>query len=258
MDNDLDDSDLAARLEKALNHRLPENTGQRRAIRTILNRSVEYGRAARVMGDDPDDDACGEYVDQVITCHEKFHKLLTCLEANDPEAWAILIRKIEYWATKYFKKHNIFGPLQAQCLNECVPNAVLAFLSSAYHYDSDFDAWFCVLVQNVCKRYIRDERRAAYAGPEKTLSLEEFTSLFEAPADNNEIDARRLLEMRQNLLEAVEKLSSEARKELIILHYFMDYSFKEIAGRMHRTLNATYKLHFDALNELRDNLGPHL
>jgi DNA-directed RNA polymerase specialized sigma24 family protein len=55
-------------------------------------------------------------------------------------------------------------------------------------------------------------------------------------------------------LEAVEQLSSDARRELIIQLYFSDYSFKEIAEKLNKSLNATYKVHFDALNELRDIL----
>ena len=54
-----------------------------------------------------------------------------------------------------------------------------------------------------------------------------------------------------DLLSAVNKLNSEDRKRFIQLYYFEGLGFQEIAKILDRTTNALYKLHFDALENLR-------
>ena len=64
-------------------------------------------------------------------------------------------------------------------------------------------------------------------------------------------DAARVRELRQELVVALEQLSSAARRQLIVLHYFQGFTLPEIADKLGKTISATYKLHFDALAELR-------
>ncbi len=44
---------------------------------------------------------------------------------------------------------------------------------------------------------------------------------------------------------------SEARKQVVLLRYFESYTFQQIALKLDKSDNAIYKLHFDALNNLR-------
>lgn len=245
---------LAAQLEKALDRRQLSDTHLRQRLLVILNRSVEYGRANRVLGDDPDDTACDEYVRQVIAYYKKYHSLVTCLEKGDPDAWALVVKKIQGWANGFLKRQGIHGDLRQKSVKECVTNAALAYLSGVYHYDSDFDPWLCVLVQNVCRKYIKEQRHPNQIQEEEAVSLDKFDFSAETLADKEAGNSQKLDDLRLRLLNAIEGLSSEARKELIILHYFSGYSFKEIALKMNKSLNAVYKLHFDALNDLRGNL----
>jgi RNA polymerase sigma factor (sigma-70 family) len=254
MDEDSNLSDLTTRLEKALEQSGIKDNRLNQKIHTLLYRSVEYDRATRVLGENPDDAACHEYVNQVITNYQECHEVVTRLERREPEEWETAVKKINRWANGCMKQWNIYGPLRKQCVEECVPNAVLAFLTGTYHYDTEFDAWLCVLVQNVCRKYIKEQLHPNHAAEADALSYDKFEFLLEALADNDAIASQRARELRAILLEAVEKLSSEARQELIILHYFEGFSFKEIAQKMDRSLNAVYKLHFDALNELREIL----
>jgi RNA polymerase sigma factor (sigma-70 family) len=156
------------------------------------------------------------------------------------------------WANGYLKNRKIDGPLRTKIVEESVPNAVLAFLSGVYHYDTEFDAWFCVLVQNVCRKYIKEQTRANLRLENEAVSINEVDYLLEQIADHKELDSRELRALRAELLEAIEWLSSESRKELFVLYYFEGFSFKEIAEKMGKSLNAIYKLHFDALAELRN------
>jgi RNA polymerase sigma factor (sigma-70 family) len=56
---------------------------------------------------------------------------------------------------------------------------------------------------------------------------------------------------RLDLLDAIDQLSSEDRRTIILLYYFEGKDFDEIAEVLDRTKNALYKLHFDALENLR-------
>ncbi|MFZ0548082.1 MAG: sigma-70 family RNA polymerase sigma factor [Candidatus Promineifilaceae bacterium] len=250
MDEEPDHDSLAACLKKGLEQSNIEDPQLFQNIHTILYRSLEYGRAQRILGDDPDEDACREYVDQVITNYRACHSLVARLERSDPEAWNETIKKIHAWTNGYLRHRKIYGPLKEKCIEECVPNAVIAYLTGTYHYDVEFDAWFCVLVHNTCRKHIKEQLRSSRPPQKETISLDQLGYLLETLGDKREMDARRQRELRAALLTAVEQLSSEARRELIIRHYFLDHSFKEIAEEMDKTMNAVYKLHFDALNEL--------
>ena len=57
--------------------------------------------------------------------------------------------------------------------------------------------------------------------------------------------------LRLDLLADIDQLASEARKQIILLHYFEGYSLPQIASKLDKSDNAVYKLHFDALNNLR-------
>lgn len=254
MQDDVPHNDLIDRLEQALDQRHLEDEQLHHKILVVLHRSVEYGRANRVLGDNPDNNACDEYVAQIITHYEKHHFLVTCLEKGETEAWALVMEKIQRWASGFLKRQGIHGNLRKSSVKECVTNAVLAYLSGVYHYDTDFDPWLCVLVQNVCLKYIKEQRHPNQIQQEEAISYEQSRFPIETLIDGGASHSQQLKDIRLMLLEAIEGLSSEARKELILLYYFHGYSFKEFASKTNRTLNAVYKLHFDAINELRENL----
>ncbi len=255
MDSGKTHSNLIHNLENTLQQKEIKNEKLYQNINMLLHRSVEYGRASRVLGENPDSQACQEYVDNVISFYEKYFKTVNRLERQDRETWIATIAKIQMWANGYLKRRGIHDSLRAKSVEECVPNAVLAFLSSVYHYDTEFDAWFCVLVQNVCRKYIQEQTRSGRILEREAVSIDEIDYLLEKMADSNELDSQQQRELRAELLEAIKRLSSEARQQLIIDHYFSGYSFKEIAADMNKSMTAVYKLHFDALNDLRGNLG---
>ncbi len=257
MQDEMTHSDLATRLEKALHQCWLEDTDLRQKIRVILHQSVEYGRVRRVIGDSPDDDVCLEYVRQVIDRYEKHHSSVAYLQKGDPDTWQQWIRKIQGWANGFMKKHHIHGPLRKRSVEMCTTNSVLAFLSGTYHFDTVFEAWFCVLVQNVCRKYIKEELHPNRVNLDQALPIDKFDFQSDLLKDKDASQSQRLRELRIDLLESIDNLSSENRKQLILLHYFHGFSLKEIARKMNKSLNAIYKLHFDALADLRNNLDQH-
>lgn len=251
MAKDSKQSNLANRLEQTLLQSALEDKQLVRTINSLLHRSVEYGRASRVLGEAPTEPDCQEYIQQVIRFYQKHHVFVTCLERRDQAGWIMMIPKIRSWANSYLRNHHIDDPLRTKCIEECVPNAVLAFLGGVYHYDTEFDAWFCVLVQNVCRKYIKEQMRSNRVLEKEAVSVDQVGFMLEQLADVKELDSRKIRELRADLLEATKQLSSEARQGLIISYYFSGLSFKQISKEMDKSMSAIYKLHFDALKELR-------
>ena len=130
MVEDANPSDLAERLEKTLQQSELENNQLVQTISALLRRSVEYGRAGRVLGNSPTEEKCQEYIDKVVAFYQKYHVVVTCLERRDQEAWINAVKKIHMWANGYLKKRDIHGPLRKKSLEECGQNAALAFLTS--------------------------------------------------------------------------------------------------------------------------------
>jgi RNA polymerase sigma factor (sigma-70 family) len=242
-------------LEDALKEREEENLQTVQRIRSLIHRGVEYGRTQKVLGNDPDKEACKEYVDDVFANYHLYHDLLVRLEQQEEEAWLMLYNKMRDWANAIFMGYKIDGPLRIDCVEDCVPNAVMVYLGSTYHYDSDFEAWLFVLLRNVCRKHIRNQVKSTSIPDKETVSMDGVTYLFEKLSDGKEGEAGRIKELGEELFAAVEELSSEARQQLILLRYIDEYTFVEIAEILDRSMSATYKLHFDSLNELRKILG---
>ena len=75
-------------------------------------------------------------------------------------------------------------------------------------------------------------------------------AVIEHLAGRSEAEGERRRKLQLELLDAIAQISSVARRRIITLHYFQGLSLPEIARKMGRSMNATYKLHFDALAEL--------
>jgi len=87
---------------------------------------------------------------------------------------------------------------------------------------------------------------------DQMVSLDEYDGWLHNLANLSAEDETERLTLRHDLQRAVEELPTEARREFIHLYYFKQYSFDEVADRMDKNKNALYKLHFDALENLRE------
>jgi RNA polymerase sigma factor (sigma-70 family) len=55
---------------------------------------------------------------------------------------------------------------------------------------------------------------------------------------------------KQMVQDAVDQLPTEQKRLVIRMRYFQGYAFREIADHLGKTINAIYKSHFDALEDL--------
>ena len=196
-----------------------------------------------------------DYVWLVVEKHEKWHDYLVQIqEVRDHALWLPLYEKLQRWAFHYLSRKNFpqNGRTHTQHALDCATEAATRLLHARFPYDVDFDPWLSVLVQNVVRKHIEKEYRD---GDKNPLSLDDsqvrptvFTALALAPGNEK-------LALRLDLLAAIEQLASPARQQIILLHYFEGYSLSQIASKLEKSENAVYKLHYDALKNLRKILG---
>lgn len=86
-------------------------------------------------------------------------------------------------------------------------------------------------------------------------SDEHVPFMIEPGHDNSLIQSEGLAEIRQKLVQALEKLSPRQR-EIIHLRYYEELEYEEIAGIMQLSVSSTYKLLYRAVDSLKAHFTP--
>lgn len=95
---------------------------------------------------------------------------------------------------------------------------------------------------------------------QRSMSYRQHEELTEFLADDSDdmLDRLALEEEQEQLADALETLSIEER-DLIVLHYYNEYTLLDIAEIMHRPYGQIKRLHVKALNQLRKHMDkPHI
>ncbi len=211
-------------------------------LRPILLANLERGRIDFYLnGQAPAQ--LHEYVWRVADYYQRLSPYLHSLQqAKSPEVWEPLLKTLRQWANAILLHTPGLSIDRDQLSAEYAAASAEKILTAYFPYDTEFEPWAYVLVRNVCRQLLRREHLS--------LAPLDDEQLVRLP-DPGQADHARLRDLRQDLLTAIEQLSSDARRQLIVLHYLQGYSLPDIAARLGKTLSATYKLHFDALAELR-------
>lgn len=88
----------------------------------------------------------------------------------------------------------------------------------------------------------------------QTISSEKLPFDIELPSDVDLMRKERLAEIRQQLSQALDKMSPRQR-EIIHLRYFEEMTYEEIADVMGLSIKDTYKLFYRAMDSLRKHIG---
>jgi len=202
------------------------------------------------------------YVERVAEHYLRWSAYLRCLqEEKNAQAWAELLEKFQLWS------YNLLGrldfPANAVRYRKSVDlaaDAAAEIITAHFPYDVDFDPWAYVVVRNICYRYMRDRLNGSRVPDEQLVSLDAYDGWLRNLADGRaeariheaaEEEARE--RERERLLAAVDSLPP-SEQQLILLYYFEELTFEEIAERTGKTTNALYQYHFRALKKLRDAL----
>lgn len=119
---------------------------------------------------------------------------------------------------------------------------------NCWRYRENFDktkcderAWLYIIARNRLKNYYRDK--------ENTISLDELE--YDMPSGTDEIaQAVFLMEIREELALVLKRLDERSRR-VVILRYFQEKSYGEIAGLMGIQEGAARMIHQRALKKIR-------
>ncbi|MFN8597860.1 MAG: RNA polymerase sigma factor [Anaerolineae bacterium] len=212
------------------------------ALRPILFANLERGRIDFYL-DGQAQAQLHDYVGRVADYYDRLSPYLYNIQqAKSPEVWEALSQTLRQWAYGIlWQAPGLIADLN-QLAAEYADAAAEKILTAYFPYDTEFEPWAYVLVRNVCRQLLRREH--------PSLELLDDERLVQTP-DLAQADDTRRRDLRRDLLVAIEQLSSDARRQMIVLHYFQGYTLPDIAVRLNKTMSAVYKLHFDALAELR-------
>jgi RNA polymerase sigma factor (sigma-70 family) len=243
---------LHYQLEQAL-ERLAKIRGDElaRQIRPILLTNLDRGRIQRFLEGNPDQ--VQAYVSQVADCFSTLHTYLQRLQTErDPEVWQPLYERMQTWAYNFFLRKNFAADDHTREIAiECAAEAAIHLLNSHFPYDTDFNPWAHILVQNTCRKFIHNSLKKSIVPQEKQVELEDDLADLKDPP----LEVQMLMtELGAELDSALAQLS-EARRNVIRMLYFDGMELEEIAQKLGKSMGAVYSLHFNALGDLRKILS---
>jgi RNA polymerase sigma factor (sigma-70 family) len=243
--------ELTVALEHAL-QQLATYSGEDLAelLKSIIFTNLNAGRVHTYLNNHPHYHP-RDYVWLVADHHERWHTYVHKIQIEkQAELWELLFVKLQKWAYNYLRRKNV--PAEAGRFEQALDYATeasIVLIAAHFPYDVDFDPWACVLLQNICRCHIRKTVNSASTLDKDLLTLEHCYQQLRALGDPSAKEAQHLAELRCDLLDAIEHLASEARKQFALLYYFEDNTLEQIAEKMNRQVNALYKLHFGSVLE---------
>ena len=192
------------------------------------------------------------YVQQVVTCYESWHPYLRQLQqGRAPQVWLALLEKLQTWAYNLLW-HYAFAPRRMEHSHDCATDAAAVLLKQRFPYDTDFDAWAHVILRNVTLKYVRQTVNPKSVPAHEEIELEAKEGWLQNLRDTRPARQQQQRELREEIVQAMQELS-EAQQQFILLYYFEERGYDEIARIMDRSKNALYKLNYDAIKNLRKN-----
>ena len=248
------DKGLLTVLKTRLGELAQENPALARAITPIICANYQSGRFANIAKNDLAFNPA-VYVDRVGKYYQECHEIVRPLQLREESAWQPFYDTLRKWAHCALTRWHFCpgrGPDLVDHAQACATEAAIVILTKSFPYDVQFYPWTYRIVHFTCLRHINGKIVASQdANKQEVIPLDMWDDWLHNIADPKAHDNILQSEQRQDLLQAINRLASEARKQLILLYYFEDKSFAEIAVLMNRNINALYKLHHDALADLK-------
>lgn len=221
-----------------------------RELKAIIEENIKRGRLKWYLDQNESHTDAG-YAAKVMRQYDDEHVYIEALQRHrDVPTWLDVQEKTQGMAYKLLSR---WGFTTGQCLtvsDDVSQDACVQILFAHYPYDSNLTAWMSTVVLNVCRKYARqmraDEKRHAdleqadYEPHERSLQGRDLELELKATQD----------ELNKAILQL-----SLLQEEVILAHYHMGKSLKEIAVEFGVAPNTIYKRHHDALKNLGKILG---
>ncbi len=248
----LQSDDIKSEIEKALKT-LSEQQGVSLAakIRPILYANFDRGRVRNFIEDDIA--RVYEYVSRVVEKYQHLHGLLHQLQIEKvAEVWKPVLGQMEKWAYRFLVK-NGYPEVATTWQNamECANEAASRLYRAYFPYDTEFDPWARVIVNNVCMKFIGRDTKDVSVIEESYETLENSLKSID---ESTLLDTGDPNDLHRELMEAVDQLTP-LRREVVVLKYFKDLSPTEIAEKLGKSVRAVHSLQFRAVQDLRKFLA---
>ena len=240
--------DIKLEIEKILQLLETGGSSQTAAnIRLIMHANLDRGRVENYIGNDIH--RVGEYVQRVVDQYARLNPYMMAVQSDrSDDVWLPLFKRLQCWAYNFLLRKNFVPGLSTSIIaDECATTSAINILGAYFPYDIDFEPWAHVIVINTCLRFFRDETKKSVIPSQNIFELDEKLASPEDISLGNQDE-------RGDLLKAMSGLS-DARRQVIKLHYLDELSLPEVAKAMGKSIGAIHSLHFNALQDLRKILG---
>lgn len=236
-------------IAEALQTLAKENEALAVAIEPIIYTNCKRERIGKWLGKNSKRTVLA-YVRQVAELYEDHHHYLYQIQVEkSDDVWHPLFKQLQRWAYNFLLGKSFRpGRRTFELAIGYATDAAATLVDSYFPYDVSFDAWACVLLQNICRRNMRESRRQKRIPDENLLPLDERLTNMLAASDH---DAHLRQELRLELLDAIRRLHNETSQRVILWRYFNNLSPAEIAEELKKSPAAVYSIHFRAVAELR-------
>lgn len=215
-------------------------------LKPILYTNLDRGRVQGFT--DGETNGVRDYVWRVSRKYTQLSPFIQRLQRDKTsDIWEPLLERMRSWAYHYFLRKNIYANTANEIAWDCANSAAIYMMTAYFPYDTDFDPWAHVIVQNSCRKYIREITKKSVVPQQSIISLSDTLDILEDPTFQ---DREYQANLRQVIMEALTKLPA-ARRQVIEWVYFDGLELPEIAARLGKSVSAVYSLHFNALYALR-------
>lgn len=215
-------------------------------VRDILRRNYCAKRIARWLGRQPHS-SVADYVRRVVENYRQEKGLYWLLFIEgDLEAWQKLSVRLANIACKFLCCRGLLYFIAAEVALDYSQSAIEVILRGRFPFDTTFDAWTTVILQNLIRKGARSSRVNGDAVPLDDVGDEWIPDLTVRDLD---------YEMR---IEQVRWAISQLRPdyaEFINLHYMDGLSYEEIVTRLGCEVTVLYDRNKNAKKQLRQILG---
>ncbi|HJR79148.1 MAG TPA: sigma-70 family RNA polymerase sigma factor [Anaerolineales bacterium] len=220
-------------------------------IRSILSANLDRNRIQKFT--EGKAVSVEEYIRRVVGNYERLNAYIHQLQIErSNEVWEPLLKNMRKWAYRFLvKKGYQANQVTWEHAKECANEAARSLLGAYFPYDTDFEPWARVVVQNACLKFLRSIGKEIPILEESLDDLEDTLRRFSGPVFRDEDRKDR---QYSELFEAILQLS-DLRRQVIEMKYFQNLSPSEIAEKLGRNVRAIHSLQFHALQDLRKILA---
>jgi|GEM_PF-786191 len=222
------------------------------ALRPILFSNLKKGRLFSFTEGDPQ--KVKNYVLKVAEIYARLHDYLVKVQVDrDDLTWGSLFEQLQKLSKSYFIRKG-FNPAQVndEIAFGQATEAAMIILMANFPYDTEFEPWVNVIVQNCCLKYMRSSMKGTVIPAQKIEVLDDVLSETLTNSEEKEQAAER--DLLADVITAIEQLPI-LRKTVINYRYLGGLSSDEIAAKIGKSKTEVYSLHFNAIRDIQKILG---